>query len=115
MNWDDRARAGTAAVLEHWRKLGRFRRAHPAVGAGVHRTHQIKPYIFSRTLDSGGRTDRVLVAMDQGEGEKTVPVFGLFPDGTKLVDAYSGVTSNVKDAHVTLATGSDLVLLAELR
>jgi alpha-amylase len=116
MNWDDLGQGGsTRRILEHWRKLGTFRRAHPAVGAGVHRTHQATPYIFSRTLESGGRTDRVVVAMDQAAGAKTIPVFGLFPDGTKLVDAYSGVTGNVNDGNVTLATGSDLVLLAELR
>jgi alpha-amylase len=115
MNWRALVRGGAAnEVLEHWRKLGRFRRAHPAVGAGVHRTLQAKPYIFSRTLESGGRVDRVLVAMDQGEGAKTIPVFGVFPDGTKLMDAYSGVRGSVKDGKVSLVTRSDLILLAEL-
>jgi alpha-amylase len=116
MNWGDLERGGaTAEVLQHWRKLGRFRRDHPAVGAGVHRTLQEKPYIFSRTLESGSKVDRVLVAMDQGEGAKTVAVFGVFPDGTKLVDAYSGVGSTVKNGAVSLTTGSGLVLLAEPR
>jgi alpha-amylase len=115
MNWGDMKRGGTAAILDHWRKLGRFRRAHPAVGAGVHRTHQIKPYIFSRVLDSGAKTDRVLVAMDQGNGAKTVPVFRVFSDGTQLVDAYSGVAGTVRNGKVSLATASGLVLLAELR
>ena len=100
-------------VLEHWRKLGRFRRAHPAVGAGVHRTLQAKPYIFSRALESGGRLDRVLVAMDQGEGAKSIPVFGVFPDGTEVVEAYSGTGGTVRNGVVTLTTGSGLVLLAE--
>jgi alpha-amylase len=114
MNWGDLARGGaTAAVLRHWRALGRFRRAHPAVGAGVHRTLQAKPYIFSRALESGGRLDRVLVAMDQGVGAKTVPVFGVFPDGTELVDGYSGVGGTVRDGRLSLTTGSSLVLLAE--
>jgi alpha-amylase len=85
------------------------------VGAGVHRTLQAKPYIFSRTLAAGNRTDRIVVAMDQGQGTKTIPVFGAFPDRTKLVDAYSGVEATVKDGAVTLATGSGLVLLAKLR
>ena len=113
MNWGDRTRR--AEVLRHWRKLGRFRRAHPAVGAGLHRTLQVKPFIFSRTLAVGGRTDRVLVAMDQGEGAKTISVFGVFPDGTRLVDAYSGVGGRVRNGRVTLTTGSTLVLLAERR
>jgi len=116
MNWADLERGGTAGGgLEHWRKLGQFRRAHPALGAGVHRTLQAKPYIFSRTLESGSWVDRVLVAMDQGEGDKTIPVFGVFPDGTELEDAYSGVAGTVRNGTVSLTTGSGLVLLAELR
>jgi alpha-amylase len=112
MNWGDLERGSiTAEVLKHWQKVGRFRREHPAVGAGVHRTHQAKPYVFSRSLATGGRTDRVLVAMDQGEGAKTIPVFGVFPDGTELVDAYSGVSGTVRNGAVSLTTGSGLVLL----
>lgn len=116
MNWGDLERGGaTVEVLQHWRKLGRFRRDHPAVGAGVHRTLQAKPYIFSRTLESGARRDRVLVAMDQGEGTRTIQVFGVFPDGAKLIDAYSGAGGMVRDGAVSLTTGSGLVLLAEQR
>ncbi len=113
MNWGDlEHRGSTAAVLQHWRTLGRFRRAHPAVGAGVHRTLQAKPYIFSRTLEAGGHVDRVLVAMEQGEGAKTVPVFGVFPEGAELVDGYSGVTGRVRNGKISITTGSGLVLLA---
>jgi alpha-amylase len=116
MNWEDLERRSiTGEVLTHWRKVGRFRRAHPAVGAGVHRTLQAKPYIFSRSLEMGGQVDRVVVAMDQGEGAKTIPVFGLFPDGTQLVDAYSGVSGMVRNGTVSLTTGSGLVLLGERR
>lgn len=114
MNWGDLRRGGaTAGVLEHWRKLGRFRRAHPAVGAGVHRTLQAAPFIFSRTLESSGRPDRVLVALDQGNGARTIPVFGTFPDGTELVDAYSGARGTVRGGTLQLASGSDVVLLSE--
>jgi alpha-amylase len=114
MNWGDLARGGaTAAVLSHWRKLGRFRRAHPAVGAGVHRTLQANPYVFSRTLEAGGRVDRVLVATGQGEGAKTIPVFGVFAEGVELVDGYSGVTGRVRNGKISITTGSGLVLLSE--
>lgn len=116
MNWGDLRRGGAAGeVLEHWRKLGRFRRAHPAVGAGVHRTLQAEPFIFSRTLESSGRPDRVLVALDQGTGARTIPVFGTFPDGTELLDAYSGVRGTVRNGSLQLANGSDVVLLSEPR
>jgi hypothetical protein len=57
----------------------------------------------------------VLVAMGQGEGAKTIPVFGAFADGTELVDGYSGATGRVRDGKISITTGSGLVLLAEPR
>jgi alpha-amylase len=116
MNWQDLAdRSATADILRHWRKLGRFRRAHPAVGAGTHRLLEAAPYIFSRTLDAAGVYDRVIVALDQSRGSKTIPVFGVFPDGAVLVDAYSGERGTVTNGSVSLTTGFDLVLLSEGR
>jgi alpha-amylase len=116
MNWGDLERGdSTAEILDHWRKLGRFRRAHPAVGAGQHRRLQAEPYIFSRTLETDGLSDRVLVAMGQGEGSKTIPVFGVFPDGTELLDAYSGATDTVRNGEISLVTETGLVLLSERR
>ena len=109
MNWGDLERGDqTRQVLEHWRRVGRFRHAHPAVGAGVHQTHQQTPYIFSRVLGS----DRVLVAMDQEPGPKAVPVFGLFPEGSEVVDGYSGLSATVREGKVSLTTSLGLVLLS---
>ncbi|MDH3290195.1 MAG: alpha-amylase family glycosyl hydrolase [Gemmatimonadota bacterium] len=116
MNWGELERGdSTAAILRHWQKLGRFRRAHPAVGAGAHRRLQASPYIFSRTLETDALVDRVLVAMDQGEGTKTIPVFGVFPDGTDVMEAYSGVTGTVTNGEIALTTGFGLLLLSERR
>jgi alpha-amylase len=114
MNWGDLARGGaTAEVLEHWRRLGRFRHAHPAVGAGQHHLLQEDPYIFSRTLEMGEVSDRVLVALGQVPGAKTIPVFGVFSDGTQLQDAYSGVTGTVANGEIALTTDFGIVLLSE--
>jgi alpha-amylase len=116
MNWEDLDEGGLAAeVLEHWRKLGRFRKAHPAVGVGEHRQLQADPYIFNRTLETGDLSDRVLVAMGLEPGRQTVPVFDVFPDGTLLTDAYSGRTARVTEGRVTLVTDSGLLLLGEER
>ncbi len=116
MNWEELERDGSAKrTLEHWRKLGRFRRTHPAVGAGQHRMLQAEPYIFSRTLEMDELVDLVLVAMDQGEGPKKIPVFGAFHDGTELLDAYSGKTGTVRNGEVSLDTESGLVLLSRRR
>ncbi len=113
MNWGDLERR--SALLQHWRKLGRFRRDHPAVGAGVHRTLQVKPFIFSRTLETGGGSIGCWWRWIREPGAKTIPVFGVFRDGTRLVDAYSGVSGTVKEGKVSLSTGSGLVLLGERR
>jgi len=116
MDWDALATGGvTAGILGHWRKLGRFRLAHPAVGAGEHHTFQEQPYIFGRVLEMEGISDRVLVAIDQGDGAKTIPVFGLFPDGTDLIDAYSGETGTVTNGEIALTTGYGILLLGEQR
>ncbi|GMV05987.1 MAG: hypothetical protein AMXMBFR53_22640 [Gemmatimonadota bacterium] len=113
MDWSavDAQAPNEGSVLDHWRKLGRFRRAHPAVGAGAHRSIQAAPYVFSRTLDDGGAADRVVVALDQGEGEKTIPVGGTFAEGTVLTDAYTGATATVSGDRVTLTTPWGTVLL----
>jgi alpha-amylase len=113
MNWEDLARSGpTREVLEHWRKLGRFRQAHRAVGAGVHRTHRVEPYVFSRRLDGG---DRVLVAMGLGAGDVEIPVYGVFPEGAEVRDEYSGALATVEGGVVSVPTVSGLVLLGERR
>jgi alpha-amylase len=82
------------------------------VGAGGHREIQAQPYVFGRTLDTGSVHDRVVVALDEGTGAKTVPVGGVFPDGTVLVDSYSGARGSVRNGAVTLTTAYPLVLLA---
>lgn len=113
LDWRSAESGEGGAVLEHWRRLGRFRAAHPAVGAGAHVTHQADPLIFSRTLELEGFTDRVLVALGLGAGAKSIPVFGVFPDGTTLTDAYSGTSGVVTGGAVTLETPGGPVLLAE--
>jgi alpha-amylase len=114
MNWGDlEPGSQTSAILEHWRKLGQFRKAHRAVGAGEHHRLQDRPYIFSRTLETDDLVDRVVVAVDQGQGPKTIPVFDVFPDGAELVDVYSGETGRVTDGQISLETEFGLVLLSE--
>ena len=118
MNWADLAATGphgdsTRAVLAHWRKLGEFRRSHPAVGSGVHRTLQARPLIFSRVLVTDHIDDRVLVALDQPKGPKSVPVFGTFPDGSVLADAYSGQVGRVSDGTLAIDTPFSLLLLSQ--
>jgi len=55
------------------------------------------------------------VALDQPKGAKSIPVFGVFPDSTELVDGYSGARATVAGGKVSLTTAFDLVLLSERR
>ncbi len=117
MNWEDieantqRTDYPTKEILEHWRKLGQFRRAHLAVGAGVHEALRKSPYLFRRTYRDAQREDQVVVAMDLPEGPKEIPLFGTFPDGTELRDYYSGRRMTVENDQVTVESPFTMVLL----
>jgi alpha-amylase len=116
MNWDSLERGSyTQEILGHWRKLGRFRQAHSAVGAGEHQRLRVEPYIFSRTVETEGFSDRVIVALDLEPGSKTISVYGLFPEGTELLDAYSGEVGVVTGGEITLDTAYELLLLSRRR
>lgn len=115
MNWDELANTASAKeVLAHWQKLGKFRKNHPAVGAGVH--HQISggPYVFSRIFTKGKYTDKVVVGLDLDKGQKNVWVGSVFADGTKVRDAYSGKTAVVTKSSVNLNTDFSIVLLEKI-
>ena len=115
MNWDDIANnAATKEVLSHWQKLGLFRKRHPAVGAGIHNQISAAPYVFSRTFAKGKSHDRVVVGLDLAKGKKTIPVGTIFPNGSKVKDAYSGKTATVIKGKVSFNTDFDILLLEKL-
>jgi alpha-amylase len=117
MNWEEirenQRRNGfeIAEVMAHARKLGQFRRDHPAVGAGNHRMISSDPYFFERHLVRGGFEDRVVVGLDLEPGEKTVRVGDLFENGTRLYDYYSGSSVRVQHGSVTISSELPVVLL----
>jgi len=119
MNWEQLEENGTVngyrvgEVRDHYAKLGRFRKEHPAVGAGEHRMISRSPYVFSREFAAGTYSDQVVVALGLDPGSKTIPVGGVFGEGTLLTDHYSGSGVRVTNGSVTLDTPWDLVLLAE--
>ena len=108
MNWQDLSSPDTQALLSHWRKLGTFRQAHRAVGAGEHTMLSKTPYIFARTLNN---KDRVLVATDLPKGEKTIPVFKGFENDVRLYDYYSQQYVTVNDDKVKLNSPFSYALL----
>ncbi|SDK24439.1 alpha-amylase [Catalinimonas alkaloidigena] len=113
MNWEALRSDTTAkATFDHFTRLGQFRRAHPAVGAGRHRALQAQPYVFSRRFEEGGYTDDVVVALDLPIGRKTIPVGQAFAEGRPVKDYYSGKTAQVQDGNVTFDTPHPVLLVA---
>lgn len=111
MNWDDiKNNPETQKLLEHWQKLGQFRRNHPAVGAGKHQMISSTPYWFSRVYNN----DKVVVGLDLPLGKKEVSVTGIFENGTRVRDAYSGISMKVIDGKVSLNNNFSVVLLEKL-
>lgn len=104
MNWN----SINKEVLSHWQKLGKFRANHQAVGAGAHEQLGATPYTFSRTLDY----DKVVIAFG-APATATLPVTGVFADGAKVRDFYSGQSAVVADGSVTISgvSATGVVLL----
>lgn len=114
MNWKDVASdAKTAVLLMHWQKLGKFRKNHPAIGAGVHNQISAAPYVFSRTFTKGKYADKVVVGLDLPTGKKTISVGTIFKNGTKVVDAYSKTQTTVINGKITITTNHTLLLLEQ--
>lgn len=117
MNWEEmvsneiRNGVHIADVRLHYQKLGQFRKAHPAVGAGKHRMISEKPYIFSREFEREGYRDIVVAGLALDPGKKEIDLGGHFEDGTVLRDYYSGKQGTVKKGSVTIDSHHDMVLL----
>lgn len=113
MNWDELSQnPENQKVLAHWQKLGKFRRAHLSVGAGKHSVIQELPLVFSRSYSHQGVDDQVVVALDAGSGEKNIPVGGIFADGTRVTDHYSGKSATVSKGMVSINSNMEIILLA---
>ena len=120
MNWDElaanakRGAMGVADIRQHWARLGLFRHAHIAVGAGVHQMIAAQPYTFKRTYDKNGVRDRVVVALGVPVDRATsVAVQGVFSDGQTVRDYYSGQTAVVANGKVQFAAKNTVVLIGQ--
>jgi alpha-amylase len=101
-------------LLKHWQKLGQFRQAHIAVGAGEHQQLSAAPYVFKRSYSKDGLSDAVVVALDLPVAVKhSIAVGTVFKDGETVRDYYSGQTVVVKAGKVDLPGKYTIVLLAK--
>lgn len=115
MNWNAVSKdTYTRAVLEHWQKLGTFRKNHPAVGAGIHSQISTTPYVFSRTFTKGNYTDTIVIGLDLPIGLKEITVGTIFKEGAKVKDAYSGKSTVVKNGRIKLDTSFSVLLIEKM-
>ncbi|MFV0158132.1 alpha-amylase family glycosyl hydrolase [Empedobacter falsenii] len=111
MNWESiQSNSETESLLKHYQKLGQFRRNHPAVGAGNQTDLQNSPYIFTRKY----KTDEVVIGLEMPVGKKIINVSSVWNDGTKVRDAYSGISGKVVNGNIELNTTSEIILLEKV-
>lgn len=117
MNWEQCSQNATIQnyrvqdILAHYQKLGKFRKAHPAVGAGKHTLLSEKPYVFKREFTQGNYQNKVIVGLDLPHGKKEIAVSDVFKNHTKLTDYYSGKQATVKNGKIAIDSPFDIVLL----
>ena len=124
MNWEsiEDNTLASAEYLEHWQKVGQFRNNHIAVGAGSNRTltataatHEGSNGIaFARIYDRNDVYDKVVCVIDAMENwDITIDVRGVFPNGTELMNTYTGKTATVENGQVTFDSGDNGTILLE--
>ena len=112
MNWNEMD--AKQDILNHWYKLGQFRRNHPAVGAGKHEVISKSPFVFSRSFSEGDYHDAVVVALDLPDGENKIDVSSTFKNGDNVIDYYSGQKMMVENGEVLSTSSHKVVLLQKI-
>jgi alpha-amylase len=108
MNWSDiENNVKTQEVLEHYKKLGNFRKNHPAVGAGINKS--LSENWFKRTFNN----DVVLIGVNLGQ-EKEINAPAEFAEGTKVRDAYTGAESFVNKGKIYFSTKPNIILIEKI-
>lgn len=104
MNWN----SVDSLQLDHFRRLGRIRNLHPAIGKGRQTT--IDTHTCFRYLDGDSLIIRLLPLPEQ-----PVRVTPFFPDGTRLTDLCTGHTATVTDGAVRFPSYRNRVALLSPR
>ncbi|NLR91298.1 starch-binding protein [Flammeovirga agarivorans] len=108
MNWGN----FDNAQHEVWKKLGTFRRDHPAVGAGTHQKIGDAPYTFVRDYNNQEKSiaDRVIVAVG-ASGNVEFNVGDYYMEGDTIVDHYTGATDVVTNGKVQFTADAEGIIL----
>ena len=101
-NWD----AVDGAINKHWKKVGKFRQGHPAVGGG--KQTELASNTFKRSYSGQAGEDTVVI---YAGNNTSVTVSGAFADGTNVRNAYTGETAVVSGGKASFKTASNPVLV----
>lgn len=113
--WEERENPEIKLLMSHYQKLGQFRRKHPAISFGTLQVLSPSKNIFTRTCYTSEKgMDKILIALDQNNGPKVIPVGQAFEDGTQVLDFYSGTQTIVKNKEIHLDTPYDIVLIESI-
>jgi len=93
MDWNDI----DMTLLEHYRRLGKIRRLHPAIGAGR------QTILDTHTCVRRAGGDIVLIRVKPVD-DKAIDVHTYFHDGEELIELYTGQSSIVKNGTVVFPT-----------
>ena len=94
MNWNN----VDSSLLDHWKKLGTFRRRHPALARGKHYRISGEPYVFARTDARSG--DSAIVGI--GTGAVRLQVSEYFGNTGTVRDFYTGKTYDIVDGTLEI-------------
>jgi len=109
MNWGDIDKE----VLAHWQKLGRFRRDHPAVGAGkvYPLEYQGQGSLSARFYAKESIKDDVIIGAGLPDGAMTIDVSKVFKTQKQLRNTYTDAVLDVQNGKVTVQVENGVVLL----
>lgn len=94
MNWGNM----DAELLTHFQKLGKIRKENPVIATGRQKTLDVHTCV--RENDE----DKILIRLNPDEAT-SINVAGIFEDGERLLDLYSGKEGIVKDGRISFPTG----------
>ncbi|MGB3591282.1 MAG: alpha-amylase family glycosyl hydrolase, partial [Nonlabens sp.] len=100
-------------VLEHWKKLGSFRRNHPAVGAGkLNPVQEVQSGSLTlRTYRGDDYEDAIIVGAGLPDGNTSIKVPDSMSSNKKLKNAYTGEVVSIADQTASFNVVNGVLLI----
>lgn len=100
MKWDEIDRD----LLQHFRRLGTIRKQNPVIGVGRQKT------LDTHTVLRYDDCDSLLIRVNPIEGQP-IQCYGVFKEGDRIKELYSGQTSDVADGKLSIPAYSNNIAI----